>query len=189
MSAGLACAVTVGALSPAPPRTVAAVVTARDVAAGAELTSRDVRVARVPPDAVPDGALTSAARARGHTAAATLAAGTIVTPGLVSGDTSARSAPDGRVVVALPAGDDPTAALLGPGAHVDLLASTADGSRYLARRALVLPSPRPASGSGGLLGGGATPVAATLVVAVEPSEAKALAARADGSRLTTVVVR
>jgi hypothetical protein len=90
--------------------------------------------------------------------------------------------------VALAAGEDPTVALLGPGDHVDLLTTTRDGSRYLARRALVLPPPGRPSGSAGLLGGGDDSVA-TLVVAVEPGEAEAIAARTDGSRLTAVVVR
>jgi Flp pilus assembly protein CpaB len=185
---GLACSVVAGSLTPEPPQTAAVVVTARDVAAGSRLTSSDLRVTRVARALAPAAAYAHVSSAKGRTAAAGLTAGTVVTPGLVAGDEVARSAPDGKVVVALPEGEDPTVALLGPGDHVDLLTTTGHGSRYLAHRALVLPPPGRQSGSAGLLGGGDDP-AATLVVAVDPGEAEAIAARTDGSRLTAVVVR
>lgn len=185
--AGAAAAVVVGALTPDPPPTRAVVVTARTVAVGTRLGTGDVRVVRVAASLAPAAAYASTGAVRGRTASATLPAGTVLSPGLVAGDRAAGAAPDGRVVVALPSGDDPTSALLAPGDHVDLLATTADGSQYLARHALVLPAPTTPAASSSLLGDG--PADGTLVVAVEPAEAERLAARPDGSRLTAVAVR
>ncbi|MGC5166775.1 SAF domain-containing protein [Luteimicrobium sp. DT211] len=228
---GLAAAVVVGALRPAPPATVAVLVAAHDVAAGTTLDVHDVRVARVAADLAPPSAYRAASDAKGRVASVALAAGTVVSPGLVAAGAVAASAPKGRVVVALPLADDPAAALLGPGDHVDLLASTTDGaagtgttggndadtaadtgaedagaggdehadgenapaatSSYLARGALVLPSPDGDHGSGGgLLGGGDTATATpTLVVAVTSREAEAIAGRPDWARVTAVLVR
>jgi Flp pilus assembly protein CpaB len=185
---GLAGAVVVGALSPDPPPTVGVVVTTHDIAAGSSLSASDLRVTSVAASLAPGSAYTHTAQAAGRTASAALAKGTVLNPGLVAGDTAADVAPAGRVVLAIPADDDPTLGLLGPGDHVDLLSATSSGSRYLARRAVVLPSPQRDGGSGGLLASSAQS-AQTLVVAVEPSEAEAIAARHDGARLTAVIVR
>ena len=235
---GLAATLVVGALRPDPPATVAVVVAAHDVAAGSTLGAGDVRVARVAAALAPRTAYRATREATGRVASVALAAGTVLAPGLVAAGAVAASAPKGRVVVALPLADDPAAALLGPGDHVDLLASTSDGasdagspdattatpgaggggpaddaagaggqddgagatsagadrtrtSSYLARGALVLPPPQRDTGAGGgLLGGAnASDAAPTLVVAVTPKEAEAIAGRPDWARVTAVLVR
>ncbi|QFU99352.1 hypothetical protein KDY119_02881 [Luteimicrobium xylanilyticum] len=214
---GLAAALVVGALRPAPPATVPVLVVAHDVAAGTPLDTHDVRVSRVPTALAPQTAYREPDDAAGRVASVALAAGTVVTPGLVAAGGVAATAPKGRVVVALSLGDDPAAALVGPGDHVDLLASTTDGatdepsgtdtndtgdtggdaperrertSSYLARRALVLPQAQAEHGSGGgLLGGDSTATAPTIVVAVTAKEAEAIAGRPDWARVTAVLVR
>ncbi|MFC8733490.1 SAF domain-containing protein [Luteimicrobium sp. NPDC057192] len=234
---GLAATLVVGALRPAPPATVPVVVAARDVPAGSTLDAHDVRVARVAAALAPRTAYRASDDATGRTTSVALAAGTVVSPGLVAAGAVAASAPKGRVVVALPLDDDPAAALLGAGDHVDLLASTTDGatgadladagtdgavagaassaaddagagteddagarattaprtatSSYLAHGALVLPSPQQArDAGGGLLGGGSSSESPpTLVVAVTPKEAEAIAGRPDWARVTAVLVR
>jgi len=103
-------------------------VVAHDVAAGTRLDSHDLRVARVATALAPGKAFHAPDDAAGRVASVALAAGTVVTPGLVAAGGVAASAPKGRVVVALSLGDDPAAALLGPGDHVDLLASTTDAA-------------------------------------------------------------
>jgi Flp pilus assembly protein CpaB len=107
---------------------VAVLVVAHDVAAGTELDAHDVRVARVARALAPETAYRAPDDAAGRVASVALAAGTVVTPGLVAAGEVASRAPKGRVVVALSLGDDPAAALLGPGDHVDLLASTTDAA-------------------------------------------------------------
>lgn len=215
--------VVVGVAKPAPPPTVAVLVVAHDVPAGTALDAHDVRVARVAAPLAPRAAYHSPADATGRVTSVALAGGTVVSPGLVAAGAVAARAPKGRVVVALSLADDPAAALLGPGDHVDLLASTTDAaepdasqtadpptdpggaaadaaqrdrearatSSYLAHGALVLPSPQGAhDSSGGLLGGGSTTASApTLVVAVTPKEAEAIAGRPDWARVTAVLVR
>ena len=98
---GLAAAIVVGALSPEPPATVPVLVAARDVPAGSTLDGRDLRVARVATALAPRSAYRASRDAAGRVTSVALAAGTVVTPGLVAAGAVAASAPKGRVVVAL----------------------------------------------------------------------------------------
>ncbi|MFC8192302.1 SAF domain-containing protein [Cellulomonas sp. NPDC057328] len=186
---GLAAAVTVQALRPAPPPTAPVVVLARDVAAGTPIGALDVAVARLPPTAVPAGAHTAPADVVGAAPVVDLPARQPLTPALLGG--GAPAGPPGTVVAAVRLDDPAVAALLTPGAHVDLVAARPEGGpgETVARRALVLPGPAAdADPGGGLLGGTAGAADAPVLVAVAPEEAVLLAEASAAARLVAVVV-
>lgn len=185
---GLAAAVTVSVLRPAPPAGVDVLVAAHDLPAGLQLASPDLRVVTVPESAaVAEAVASDEVRAAlvGGTTAVPVPAGMPLVPDLLAG--ADLSGPPGTVVAAVRLADDAMAALLGPGDRVDLLAAPAEGGPgvTLARAALVLPSASHAE-SGGLLGGDTD--TAPLLVAVTPDEAAALAGAGVSNVLFAVVV-
>ncbi len=201
---GLAASVTVSALRPAPPPTAPVLVAARDVPAGAALTTADVRVDEVPAQLLPDTATADPGSVVGRRTTVALRAGTLLQESLVAAGELAAGAPEGTVVA--PVRLDPAvAALLGAGDRVDLLAvadwpvadplpdaAASDGSvpaddPYLARSAVVVPAPEPDDG-GGLLGTGASSADAVTLVAVRPDEAVRLASVAGHATVTAVLV-
>ncbi|QCB95433.1 flagellar biosynthesis protein FlgA [Cellulomonas shaoxiangyii] len=185
---GAAAAATVQALRPPPPRTVPVLVLAADATAGTPLTTSDVTVARVPPDAVPAGALTAPDDAVGAAPVVDLPARQPLTPTLLGGGTP--TGPAGTVVAAVRLDDPAVAALLAPGAHVDLVAARPEGGpgETVARRALVLPAPPSDGAGGGLLGGASGAPDVPVLVAVAPDEAVRLAEASASARLVAVVV-
>ena len=186
---GLAAALTVGELRPAPAVTVDVLVAARDLPAGTALTSADIRTAALEP-----AAAIASARAAGHQSvvgrrtAVPVPAGLPLVPGVLTG--GRLTGPPGTVVTAVRLADGAVARLLAPGDHVDLLAATAEGGPgvTVARAALVLPAPEDTS-AGGLLGGSAAASdAAPLMLAVRPEEVAAVAGTAATAQLSVVVV-
>jgi pilus assembly protein CpaB len=105
---------------------------ARDLGAGAMLGPADVRLVRLDPAAVPDGALRSPRSALGRSVAGAVRRGEPITdvrlvgPGLTVGLSRFDS-----VAVPVRLADGETAALLRAGDRVDLLATSADGSDRL----------------------------------------------------------
>lgn len=191
---GVAASATVHVLRPDPPPTRDVVVAVRPVDAGAELRRSDVEARPVPTAMVPADALSDPDDVVGHVPAVPLAAGLPLSAALVSGGAVAALAPPGTVVVPVRL-DDATARLLRPGDRVDLVATAAGASPYLARRALVLPVagrvPQSGSSTGGLLGGAGAQESAPPVtlVAVDPDEAAALSAASGAGALAAVLVR
>jgi pilus assembly protein CpaB len=201
-------AVTAGisAVAPAPPPTVAVVVAARDLPAGARLGPADLATARVPPQAVPDGAYAGPSPPMGRSLAAPLRRGEPVTdvrllgPGLLAGTT-------GLVEVGVRLADPGSGALVAPGDLVDVLAAAPDpvGGVDAATAMATAASGEPArSGTGPAAatvaesvrvlavppppGTGASSVDGVLVLlAVPPSTARALAAAQAGERLSVAV--
>jgi pilus assembly protein CpaB len=209
---GVAASLIVSAARPAPPPTAAVVVVARSVPAGATLTGQDLRVDHVPTQLVPEGAATRADDVTGRRASVALTPGTLVQGSLVAAGELAASAPDGTVVA--PVRLDPgVAALLAAGDRVDLLVAPdgiASGAGqaepldpaavtspdpatipahdpYLARSAVVVPSPEPSDG-GGLLGTGGSGTDTVTLVAVRPEEAVRLASVTGWATITAVLV-
>lgn len=201
---GAAASVVVGALHPPPPPTAPAVVTTRDVPAGAVIAGADLRVDDVPAGLVPTGTAARPDDVVGHRATVALPAGTLVQPALVAGGDVAAAAPAGTVVA--PVRLDPgVAALLGPGDRVDLLATgdlafttaltdeppegsdPAASDPYLARGAVVVPAPEPEDG-GGLLGTSGPGSDAVTLVAVRAEEAVRLATVSGQTAVTAVLV-
>lgn len=186
---GLAAGTAVEAVRPAPPATVAVVVPARDVRAGAPLSTADLAVAHLPAGTVPAGTWSDVADADGRTPAVDLPAGQPLTPGLLVGE--ALRGPPGTVVAPVRLDDPAVAALLAPGLRVDLVAARPEGGAgtTVAARALVLPVPADApSSSAGLLGGPADDTGTPVLVAVTPDEAVRVAEASATARIVAVVV-
>jgi pilus assembly protein CpaB len=171
-------------------------VAARDLPAGARLSSHDLVTARLPADRVPAGAMRHARGARGHTLAGPVRRGEPLTdrrllgPALLAGF----AGPGGRDLVAAPVriADAAAARLLRPGDRIDVLAGpgesggwAGEGTRERAARVVapgvrVLTVPRAESekerGDGAL-----------IVLAVPRPVAAALAGAAATSRLTVTM--
>lgn len=196
---GFATALSVTELRPAPAPTLSVAVAAHDLAPGGALTAADVRVVAMPTALVPSGSHPRADDVVGHSLVVRAPVGLPIVDGLLAGDRLGSAGPPGTVVAPVRLADPAVAALLRPGDRIDLLgsASTADGepvARQLARRALVLADPGPATevtggAAGGLLGVGTDATAGSLtLVAVTPAEAAALAGSVDLTSLSAVVV-
>lgn len=197
---GLAATITVARLEPPAPPQVTIVVTDRPVLAGAPLTTEDVRIVHVPPQAAPADAIRDPAAAVGRVLALPVSEGTVISEPLLVTPGGGPRGPDGTVVAAVRLGDPALAQILEPGMHVDLLAPASTGdlaagaaaaAYHLARRALILPVPSvPAPQSGGF---GMSPTedetTDLILVAVTPEEASLLANAAGWSAVTAVVVQ
>jgi len=120
---------------------------AHDLGAGAVLGQADVRLVRLDPAAVPDGALRSSRPALGRTVAGAVRRGEPITdvrlvgPGLTAGLSRSDS-----VAVPVRLADGETAAVLRPGDLVDLLATPADGAEQLPGRGPPEAAAAPAAG-------------------------------------------
>lgn len=184
---GCACALVVEAVRPTPPATAPVLVVGHDVAAGERLTSRDVRLVRVPVDLVPTGSVRSVDDLPDATLAVPAPPGLPVVAGLFT-PTSVHG-PPGTVVVPVRFADPDVAAMLTPGTVVDVLAS-GDGlggdegaGRVVARRALVLAGPGDGAVDGGttdplgggLLGGRVDEAPPLVLLAVSAEESVTLA--------------
>lgn len=183
--AGLAAAVAayfgLAALSPGPPPTVAVVAAARDLPGGSRPADGDLRTVRLPPGAVPAGAVRPGDDLRARVLAAPVRAGEpltdarFVAPGLL------RQA--GAVAYPVRIDDAEVAGLLRVGDRIDLFA--AGGESAVARlvasgvRVLALPA-APARGVSGGSG-------ALLVLAVPPASAAVIAQAAVDTKLSVAL--
>ena len=180
----------VEALRPPPPERGAEVVAvAVDLPAGHVVRADDLVARAVPPDVVPDGALTARDAAVGRRLVAAVRAGELVTDARLGGSGLLVGAPAGAVAVGVPLPAALTG-LVSPGDAVLVLAAPADpllaasggapGADVLAPRAVVLDVPG-AAPDGGLdaLGGG-VPGDGVVVLAVAQDEARAVAAAVTG---------
>jgi Flp pilus assembly protein CpaB len=192
LAAGLAAAaVGVGlhALAPPPAPSVAVVTAAHDLAGGARLRPSDLRLVRLPPPAVPTGAV-STAGAVGRVLAAPVRAGEPLTDvRLVAGSLVRGSAGD---VVAAPVrfADAQSVRLLRAGDVVDVIASATldpSGTGPVAAR-VVAPAARvlavPAPDHAGL---GAGQDGALVVLALDADTATRVAAATASTRLSFTV--
>jgi Flp pilus assembly protein CpaB len=181
-------AATVSALAPPPPQTAPVLAAARDLAAGAPITSGDLRVVRLPPAAVPTGVLREPAAAVGRRPVGPVRAGEPLTdarllgPSLVAGYATAA----GADVVGAPVriADPGAAALLRAGDRVDVLAATTEsgpGQQATIVAADVPVVAVPPASAGGLDEGG------LVVLATTTRTAAVLARAAVTSRLSVTV--
>ncbi len=174
------------ALAPPPPPGVQVVVAARDVAPGAALQPRDLRVVSRPVGSVPEGALRSASQATQRPVVSAVRRGEVLTDVRLVGPASLRGLEPGLVAAPVRIADTDAVALLAAGDHVDVLAATVEGgaeARLVAAGVRVLSVPRPASaGFGAGLGDGAL-----LLLATSSPTAARLAAAAVTDRLSVVV--
>ncbi len=158
--------------------TVAVVVTARDLAPGTVLNATEVTMRGVPTQAVPDGAARTPNAVLGRTLAAPVRRGEPLTDVRLTGPDLARtiSAEPDAVSVPLRLADPDVAALLHPGAAVDVVTvgERQDEPVVLARSARVLAvleaGTRSGERNGRLVLVALDPVAATRVAAVSLSQ-------------------
>jgi Flp pilus assembly protein CpaB len=172
---------------------------AHDLGAGAVLGQADVRLVRLDPAAVPDGALRSPRPALGRTVAGAVRRGEPITdvrlvgPGLTAGLSRFDS-----VAVPVRLADRETAALLRAGDLVDLLATPAEGAERLGGRgppeaAAAAPGEAVAVATGVrvlavLIGSdGATEDGVLVLVATSADGARRLAGTAAHARLSVAL--
>jgi pilus assembly protein CpaB len=176
----------VSAALPEEPPMTEVVSSATRLEGGAVLTAPDLTTVRLPPEAVPDGAVTDEGEALGRRVTAPVARGRVLTElDLVSTAGSVRA---GRVVAPLRLTDGDLAGLLSVGDPVDVVAADpeAPAARIVARNVRVVGLPPPPGetgigGSGGAVGG------ALVLVDVDPATATALAQAAVTSTLSVVL--
>ena len=129
--AGLACTLAINVLAPGPPASVAVLTVARDLPAGTGLQATDLRVVRLPPAAVPGGAVHDPKLAVGRTTAGPMRQGEPLTDVRLAGGPLGRPAP-GMVAAPVRLADAQAAALLRPGERVDVLAASTAGAGAVA---------------------------------------------------------
>jgi Flp pilus assembly protein CpaB len=155
---------------------VTVVVTTRLVTAGSTVTRDDVKLARLPPPAVPEGALTLAQDAIGKVAGTGIRTGQILTDLTLVGG----AASDGSVVLSVKLDNPELAVLAPPGTRVTLFATTS--SEPVASHILVVAIP--VVDNGGILSGAASKV---LLIRVTPDEAGRITRALSSSTLTLAI--
>ncbi len=152
------------------------VVTSRLVTAGSTVTDSDVRLAGIPPSAVPEGALTRVQDAIGKVAGTGIRTGQVLTDLTLVGGASG----DGSVVLSVKLDNPELAALAPPGTRVTLFTTTS--AEPVASHVLVVAIP--AVDSGGILGTAGSKV---LLVRVTPEEAGRITRAMSSSTLTLAI--
>lgn len=166
------------ALNPAQPPRVTVVTARSALPAGTLLAAEHLSSTEVPLSVAPDAALEAEGDALGHTLSGPVTAGSVLTSASVS--TGGRLARPGHVVAALPVPGDGIAALVRPGARLDVL--DANGEALAQDIPVVAPPDTPGSPGLPSAGGGRT-----VLVEVRAEVAAKLASQ--GSSSITVVVR
>jgi pilus assembly protein CpaB len=168
---------------PDPPR-VDVVRAAHELAAGATLSARDVRVDKIPRTAAPQSPVTDPEQVVGIVVNSPVAEGQVITE-LALG--SPRASGPGMVVAPLRLTDADMAALVRLGDRVDVIAATdsAAKARVVASRVLVVGLPATTTGDGALTGGNGS--GALILVEVDLPTATALNDTAAAGRISIVL--
>lgn len=183
--AALCLACSLEAAAPARPVTTTVLVASHDLAGGARLSRSDLRLARLPPAAVPGGALRTVGEAVGQTLASPVRANEPLTDVRLVGARLVDAVGAGLVATPVRLADAAVAGLLRPGDRVDVLAAPADpatggrttvaaaGVRVLA---VAVADPALVADQGAL-----------VVLATTPRVAVTLAAAASSERLSVTL--
>jgi pilus assembly protein CpaB len=185
LAAGLAAgsvASALGVLAPSGEAGVLVLRAARDLPAGAALANADVSLVEVPRAAVPDGALAALPDVVGRLLAAPVRRGEALTDVRLAGAALLDRDPD-RLAVPVRLADAASATLLHAGDRVDVLAAAsrpgaAAEAQVVADDVTVLAVPSAVEDAG---------EGALVLLAVEPSVARRLAAAAVSSRLSVAL--
>lgn len=167
-------------LKPRPEPGVAVVVTAREVASGAQLTHADLRTVELPGSTVPAHAARDPAELVGRTAGLTLAKNTIVQDAMLSGS----PVPEGRALVPITLADAQLRELLVPGTALTLVMTDETGISVVTGDARVAAAPAPSSGTGL---GGVTRSTVLLLVDVPSDVAGRVAVLGQQNQLNVVL--
>lgn len=187
MLAAVAAALTgVNAAMPPDPPTVTVVRAAVRLEGGAVLGARQLELARLPGEAVPEAALVDLDAVVGQQVTAPVSAGQVLTE--LSVVSAARSVRRGQVVAPLRLEDADVVALLKVGDTVDVVAADGEAraAAVVARavRVVALPRAPDPSGLGGSVGSSA---GALLLLEVTSATATRLAQAATTARLSVVL--
>jgi pilus assembly protein CpaB len=141
------------ALSDPAPAGTPVLVASRDLAAGTVLDAGDVQLDPRPPADLPDGTLASTRDVAGRVLASGARRGEVLTDVRLVGPSLVDTLAPGQVAVPVRIADAAAAALVAPGAHVDVLMAVEGGgpAQTVVTDATVLAIPASA-GPGGLLG-------------------------------------
>ncbi|HET7725102.1 MAG TPA: SAF domain-containing protein [Propionibacteriaceae bacterium] len=150
--------------------------TSRQVAAGATVGESDVKLARMPRTAVPEGALTQVKDAVGKVAGSGIRSGQILTDLTLVGG----APPDGTVVLSVRLDNPELASLAPPGSRVTLYATTS--AQAVATHVLVVAAPE--VGAGSILSASS---AAVLLIRVTSEQAGAITKAMASSTLTLAI--
>jgi pilus assembly protein CpaB len=194
---GLAAAIAVSALAPAPPPGEFVLTTARNLAPGAVLGASDLRLVRFARAQLPDGVLTSPAAAIGHRLAGAMRRGEPLTDvrlddGFVLADPGA-----GLVATTVRLADLRAAELLEPGTRIDVLAAagaTLDSTSTVLEPAAVVAHDVTVIELPAVTAAGATDTdplgqdGALVVLATTPEQARLLAQAQVSDRLSAVSI-
>jgi Flp pilus assembly protein CpaB len=192
LAGSMACAMSV--LAPAPPPTTLVAAAAHDLPGGATIDADDLRAMKVPPTAVPAGAITDVARLTGRVLAVPVRAGETITDVRLVGPALLAGYGDRLVAAPVRIADAGSARLLQPGDVIDVLAAdgaagasgeTAAGeARLVASGVRVVSVPRD-DGSG--LSGATFEAGALVVLATTSQTAARLASAAVSARLSLTI--
>lgn len=170
------------AITPPKPETASVLVATRQLAAGTQLASADVRVVAMPVAFVPDLALGDPAEAVGRTLTSALTTGSVLTgASTLSGRDPAGGSDERLVPFRVP--DAAIVALLQVGDRISVVGATVDGAAIdlaVDVRVAALPAPGGSGSFGGESG-------ALIVVAADPATASRLAAASGHLRMTVVL--
>jgi pilus assembly protein CpaB len=124
--AGVAVLMGLRTITPSPPPSAFAVVAARDLAAGARLTTDDIRTVRIARSLMPTAGALTESSSTGRVLAAPVRAGEVITDRSVIGRSLVAGYPIGIVATAIRLPDADIAALLRTGDHIDVYAAVAE---------------------------------------------------------------
>jgi Flp pilus assembly protein CpaB len=192
----MACALSV--LAPAPPPTTLVATAAHDLPGGTTIAADDLRTMKLPPTAVPAGAITDVARLTGRVLAVPVRAGETITDVRLVGPALLAGYGDQLVAAPVRIADAGSALLLQPGDVIDVLA--ADGSagsaagaagdtaageaRLVASAVRVVAVPRDDESG---LSGASFEAGALVVLATTSQTAARLASAAVSARLSLTI--
>jgi len=171
------------ALQPPAPATRGVVVAAADLSAGRSLAPGDLTVAQVPAGVLPAGTTGDPTDVVGRSLAAPMARGEPIAGHRLT-ELPPWSVPPGTMPMPVRFADAGAAALLAAGHRVDVLAASGPGldgaapfasAELVAQDVLVLAVITAEQGSGGIMGGSATPEEQTPLVLLAADRATALA--------------
>jgi len=176
-----AAGIAVQSMLPSDPSTNAAAAAAKDLPAGHLLGPGDLRMVRLPPDAVPPGSFNQTGLAEGKRLAVPLRGGTVLSETVLVGDGLLAGAPEGTAALPLRPADPAAAHLLTPGVLIDVVTAPEEGFDgagppvVLASGIPVLWVTGAGSDTGPWPGAGAAPDEQLVVVAASPASAPELA--------------
>jgi Flp pilus assembly protein CpaB len=169
--------------------TVPVAVAARDLPAGTELRSADLRAVAYPRGLAPGGAYPAAERLSGRVLASGVRAGEAVTDVRLVGAGLTALLEPGQVAAPVRPADLAVTALVRAGDRVDVLATPPDAAQaeVISEAALVLAAPSRRSGGRDLGSVAEADPGGLLVLAVDGPTAARLAAAAAGATLTVTL--